>query len=114
MRGTGPRTTVARAAPLLNRSARACPSHAFSLKQDGQDEQDVQDEGEKVWKTLMSIDASEQQGEKVREDLNLYRPATKKTRPDSRSARACPSHASQQPLHIKVLSDLVILFLLML
>ena len=27
-RGTGPRTTVARAARLLNRSARACPSHA--------------------------------------------------------------------------------------
>ena len=26
------------------------------------------------------------------------------------SARACPSHASQQPLHIKVFSDLVILF----
>ena len=26
----------------------------------------------KVWKTLMSIDASEQQGEKVRKDLNRY------------------------------------------
>ena len=26
--------------------------------------------GEKVWKTLMSIDASEQHAEKVREDLN--------------------------------------------
>ena len=28
LRGTGPRTTVAWAARLLNRSARACPSHA--------------------------------------------------------------------------------------
>ena len=27
----------------------------------------------------------------------------------ARSARACPSHASQPPLRIKVLSDLVIL-----
>ena len=27
------------------RSARACPSHAFSLKRDGQDLQDGQDEG---------------------------------------------------------------------
>ena len=27
-RGTGPRTTVPRSARLLNRSARACPSHA--------------------------------------------------------------------------------------
>ena len=31
----------------------------------------------------------------------------------NRSARACPSHASQQPLCIKVLSDLCIVFLLM-
>ena len=53
LRGTGPRTTVARSARLLNRSARACPSHAFRLKQDGQDEQD---EEAKVWKTLMSIE----------------------------------------------------------
>ena len=29
-RGTGPRPTVARAARLLNRSARACPSHALT------------------------------------------------------------------------------------
>ena len=57
LRGTGPRTTVARSACLLNRSARACPSHAFRLKQDGQDYQDEQDEEAKVWKTLMSIDA---------------------------------------------------------
>ena len=35
--------------------------------------------------------------------------APKKTRLGARSARACPSHASQKPLHIKVLSDLVIL-----
>ena len=63
LRGQGPRTTVARSARLLNRSARACPSqgtekkrlgarsaracpsHAFRLKQDGQDGQDGQDEG---------------------------------------------------------------------
>ena len=38
---------------------------------------------------------------------------TKKTRLGPRSARACPSHASQKPLHIKVLSDLSLLFLLM-
>ena len=56
------------------RSARNRPSHAFRLKQDGQDVQDSQD-GQKVWKTLMSIDASEQPGEKVREDLNLSRRA---------------------------------------
>ena len=37
---------------------------------------------------------------------------TKKTHPGLRSARACPSHASRQPLHIKVLSDLFSLFLL--
>ena len=30
-----------------------------------------------------------------------------------RSARACPSHAPQQPLHIKVLTDLSLLFPLM-
>ena len=36
---------------LLNRSARACPSHAFRLKQDFQDVQDEQDEEAKVWKT---------------------------------------------------------------
>ena len=36
---------------------------------------------------------------------------TKKTHPDTRSARGCPSHASQKPLHlIKVLADLSILF----
>ena len=38
---------------------------------------------------------------------------TKKTHPRPRSARACPSHAPQQPLHIKVLSDLrPVLFLI--
>ena len=55
-RRDGPRTTVARSARLLNRSARACPSHAFRLKQDGQDYQDGQDRGEKGL-----------------EDLNVYR-----------------------------------------
>ena len=41
------------------------------------------------------------------------RKATKK-RLGTRSARACPSHASQKPLRlIKVLSDLCIVFLLM-
>ena len=44
---------------------------------------------EKVWKTLMSIDASEQNGEKVREDLNRTETARR---------------------HIKVLTDLRILF----
>ena len=44
------------------RSARACPS-PDCLKQDGQDEQDLQDGaawacGEKVWKTLMSIETA--------------------------------------------------------
>ena len=40
-------------------------------------------------------------------DLDLQGPGA------ARSARACPSHASQKPLRlIKVLSDLVILFLL--
>ena len=57
------------------RSARAFPSHAFNLKQDGQDVQDGQDEEAKVWKTLMSIETPQQQGEKVREDLNRYRRA---------------------------------------
>ena len=43
------------------RSARACPSHAFSCLK--QDEQDFQDRaawayGPKVWKTLMSIEIS--------------------------------------------------------
>ena len=72
LRGTGPRTTVAWAARLLNRSARACPSHAFiCLKQDlqdCQDLQDVQDEAAndaKVWKTFMSIETQQKQGEKV-------------------------------------------------
>ena len=44
--------------PGAARSARACPSHAFSLKQDGQDLQDGQDV---------------QDEPKVREDLNVYR-----------------------------------------
>ena len=109
LRGTGPRTTVARAARLLNRSARACPSHAsqkplrlikvltdlvilFLLRvyrhsgpigpethpvhpahpgHPASDTQTQQD-GEKVWKTLMSIEPHPRQGEKVREDLNSY------------------------------------------
>ena len=50
----------------------------FCLKQDGQECQDCQDgaaqeRGAKVWKTLMSIDISRKQGEKVREDLNVQR-----------------------------------------
>ena len=72
-RGTGPRTTAARVARLLNRSARACPSHAFRLKQDGRDEQDLQDEGAKVREDLNVYSTSDQHREKVREDLNVYR-----------------------------------------
>ena len=36
-------------------------------------------------------------------------PTLRKKRLGARSARACPSHASQKPLRIKVLSDLCIL-----
>ena len=43
------------------------------LKQDEQDLQDGQDEEAKVWKTLMSIEPQQKQGEKVREDLNRSR-----------------------------------------
>ena len=43
MRGTGPRATGAGARFFC--SAGACPPHFFSLKQDGQDGQDLQDEG---------------------------------------------------------------------
>ena len=47
------------------RSAGACPPLFCCLKQDGQDGQDGQDRafqecGEKVWKTLMSIDAQQE------------------------------------------------------
>ena len=87
-RGTGPRTT--KKTPPGTRSARACPSHAFRLKQDGQDYQDEQDEGAIA-------------GDRSPHD-------EKKTHPGPRSARDRPSHAPQPPLHIKVLSDLVILF----
>ena len=50
----------------------------FCLNQDGQDEQDLQDgsareDCPKVWKTLMSIDISRLQDDKVREDLNRPR-----------------------------------------
>ena len=54
------------------RSARACPSHAFRLKQDGQDAQDLQDRGEKGLEDLNVYRTSAQSGEKVREDLNRY------------------------------------------
>ena len=79
LRGTGPRTTVARAACLLHRSARACPSHAFRLKQDGQDGQDGQDEGEKVWKTLMSIERRRNKEKRsVRTLISIDLPTKKK------------------------------------
>ena len=92
-RGTGPRTTVARAARLLNRSARACPSQgttavAAHIKvrwtlssclllrfyrhsgpigpgvhpvhpanpDNPASDMETQQDGEKVWKTLMSIE----------------------------------------------------------
>ena len=55
-----------------------CAARFCCLKQDGQDEQDEQDGaareyGTKVWKTLMSIDISRKQDDKVREDLNMQR-----------------------------------------
>ena len=62
-RGTGPRATVGREALRPYRSARACPSHAFRLKQDGQDYQDGQDEQDEAAITRR----------KGLEDLNVYR-----------------------------------------
>ena len=61
------------------RSARVCPSPAFNcLNQDGQDGQDLQDGGaracgEKVWKTLMSIEFS--RNERLRSVRTLMCPA---------------------------------------
>ena len=95
--------------------------------------QDGQDEEEKGLEDLNVYRTYAQSGEKVREDLNLSRlkqdgqdlqdiqderlrgtgPRTTVARAArllNRSARACPSHASQKPLRIKGLSDLVILF----
>ena len=54
--------------------------------QDGQDEPKVRED-------LHVYRTEAQYGEKVRKDLNRYRPATKKNAPGARSARACPSHA---------------------
>ena len=68
MRGTGP-LRKKRPGPC---SARACPSHAFCLNQDGQDAQDLQDRGEKGLEDLNVYRTSAQHGEKVREDLNRY------------------------------------------
>ena len=51
------------------RRARACPSHAFRLKQDGQDLQDAQDEGEKGLEDLNVYRTEAQHGEKVHRTL---------------------------------------------
>ena len=56
-------------------SARACPSHAFCLKQDFQDLQDGQDEGEIA-------------GDRP--------PHYEKNAPRARSARACPSQGTAE------------------
>ena len=71
----------------------------------------------KVWKTFMSIEPPPQQAEKVREDLNNYRhPGTDcfwRSGTIILPILAILLQTKKSAAHIKVLSDLVLSFLLM-